>query len=451
MTKILSKKKPIDRETFFHYRLQRFVASFLFPPGKGDWFAKKGYGKGCDLSKKSPFDYFYEEQITDKKSRYYRDFKGLALAQTHVSAVLANGKSCKIEIMKCAPDEHLFAPGKKKPPGYGKHIVYLPGANTYYQACFRDITTAAKETGATVHAFNFPGTGSSTGRVSEEHDLVNTGIAVVKALLKQGISPDDIILQGDCYGAGVALSVRNQFKSQSDIELRLIMKNAFKSFKSVIYDQMNQKLLVKPIKDLIKRLLIFTGWHLTPGKHYKQSGPYQCHILQEGDRTLLTSSLSAKVQKYHTEIKTGKTGSKKRAPMRDKCPIEYREARDRLDAMHVMRVREDAIPRLKTKFGVDKKGRVNAHFADLCELETMSGGSVYTDFVNEYIAASNDYIANGHQCTVQIKPKVLPKFLGRGKSIIIEREEAAEFSSLIETIELQIHEDSTYEPPNNRK
>jgi hypothetical protein len=428
---MLTKKPVIDRDSFFHRRLQSFVASFLFPPGNGDWFAKKGYGKGKDLNEKTPFDYFHDEQTSNKKARYYEDFKGLSFSQKHVPATLANGKPCKIEVMRCEPTSDFYS--GDKPAGHGKHIVYLPGANTYYQACFRDITTAAKETGATVHAFNFPGTGSSTEKVSEANDLINAGIAVVNSLLEQGVSPDDIILQGDCYGAGIAMSVRKEFQSQSGIELRLIMKNAFKSFKSVVFDQVDPRFLSKSLKDLVKKLLIFTGWHVTPGKDYKQSGPYQCHISHEGDQTLLTSSLSKKAQKYRTEMKTGVTTSKKREAMKDECPLEYRESRDKLENMHVMRVKEEALPRLKKKFGVDRHGRANSHFADLCEMETMNGDSVYSSFINEYIKASDAYIAK-HPCQVKITTAVLPKALARAQDMEIEREEADELSSLAETL-----------------
>lgn len=152
-------------------------------------------------------------------------------------------------------------------PGTGKHIVYFPGANTYYQACFRDISTACKETGATVHAFNFPGTGLSSGKVREANDLINAGISVVSSLIKQGVHPDDIILQGDCYGASIALEVKKQLEDQADIKVRAIMNNVFKSFKAAVCDMITQSpWLPNILKSIVKRLLEFTGWHITPGK-----------------------------------------------------------------------------------------------------------------------------------------------------------------------------------------
>jgi pimeloyl-ACP methyl ester carboxylesterase len=171
-----------------------------------------------------------------------------------VNSLLSNQSSCTIELLRCQPKVD-----EPKKPGTGKHIVYFPGANTYYQACFRDISTAARETGATVHAFNFPGTGLSTGKVSEANDLINSGLSVVAFLIRQGIHPDDIILQGDCYGAGIALEVKQQLEEQAGVKVRLVMNNAFKSFKAAVCDMITQsKWLPNRLKGIIKRLLEFT-------------------------------------------------------------------------------------------------------------------------------------------------------------------------------------------------
>lgn len=41
---------------------------------------------------------------------------------------------------------------------------------------------------------------------------------------------------------------------------------------------------------------------------------------------------------------------------------------------------------------MDSHGEVNAHFADLCELEMLGGQSVYEGFVNNYLIMSDKYI-----------------------------------------------------------
>lgn len=424
--------RTITKDSFFHSRLQQFVANALFPAGSGDWYKSKGYGKKKEVDDEAPFRDFAHKQKTDEKAYYYKEFQGLDLSLTKVKTKLVSGESCQLEVMKCQPESN-----EPKKPGTGKHIVYFPGANTYYQACFRDISTACKETGATVHAFNFPGTGLSSGKVRESNDLINAGISVVSALIKQGVHPDDIILQGDCYGAAIGLEVKKQLEDQAGIKVRAIMNNVFKSFKAAVCDMITQSpWLPNILKGIVKRLLEFTGWHVTPGKKYKHADPYQCHIQHLGDQTLESSTLSGKVSKYQHEIKTGQTKSTKRAPMTDSCPEEYRKDRDELDQKHYVRVKESAKERLATKFGVDKFGRVNAHFADICELEMLDGQSVYSGFVNEFITRSDAYIEKHPQKSIEEIQEDLNKlhYLQPSDSISITEEEAEDFSVVVDLI-----------------
>lgn len=420
--------KMVKSDSFLHRRLQRFVAESLFPAGKGDWYKNKNYGSkpGATLIQ-TPFEDFIQQQKTDEKALYFKIFKGLEFELDNVKSQLSAGDTCDLEVFHCKPE-----PDAPKKPGTGKHIVYFPGANTYYQACFRDISTASKETGATVHAFNFPGTGLSTGQVKEVNDLTNAGISVVCSLIKSGVHPDDIILQGDCYGAGVALEVKKQLEEQANIKVRVVMNNAFKSFKAAVCDMITQSpWLPSQLKSIVKRLLEFTGWHIIPGKKYIQADPYQCHIQHLGDQTLSTSTLSDKVSKYRNEMKTGETTSKKRQPVTDTCPEEYKADRDELDRKHVVRVREDAKERLGKKFGYDKLGRINAHFADICELEMLDGQSVYSGYINDYITRSDQYIQNHPQTSIALD-KV--HFLPSADAIEISREEADDFNYVVDLI-----------------
>jgi len=315
--------------------------------------------------------------------------------------------------------------------------VYFPGANTYYQACFRDISAAAKETGATVHAFNFPGTGLSTGKVREANDLTNAGLAVVANLIKKGVHPDDIILQGDCYGAAMALEVKKQLEDQTDVKVRVVMNNSFKSFRAAVTDMITDYPWMPAIlKKIVKKLLEFTGWHVTPGKKYEFAGPYQCHIQHLGDHTLESATLSGKVARNQDESRTGITTSTKRAPRKDNCPEEYRKDRDFLDSQHYVRVDAAAEKRLGDKFGRDKFGRVNAHFADLCELKMLDGRSVYEGYVNEFITRSDAYIANHPQRILkEIQDDLLDlHYLEPAAGVTITEEEADEFEEVMQVI-----------------
>ncbi|RUR08404.1 Dot/Icm T4SS effector alpha/beta hydrolase [Legionella sp. km772] len=314
-------RRDKNSNSFFQNYLKLSVAKLLFPEGDGDWYKKKGYG-GEEANGKqfAPFDDFLNQQKSNPDANYHTTFQGLNLKLKTEPSQLVSGESCELEVLTCQPE-----PSSSSKPGTGKHIVYFTGANTYYQACFRDISAAAKETGATVHAFNFPGIGLSSGKVTEANDLVNAGIAVVSSLLKQGIKPDDIILQGDCFGAAVAMEVKKELEGQAGIQVRLIMNNAFKSFKAAVADMIDRTSFIPSLsKSIIKNILELTGWHVTPAQKYIHSDPYQCHIQHEGDQTLPTSTLASKVTKYKEEIRTGTTTSKSRPAVVDDCPEEYK-------------------------------------------------------------------------------------------------------------------------------
>lgn len=107
-----------------------------------------------------------------------------------------------------------------------------------------------------------------------------------------------------------------------------------------------------------------------------------------------------------------------------------------MDRKHYVRVKESAKERLASKFGVDKFGRVNAHFADLCELEMLDGQSVYQGFVNDYIARSNAYIEKHPQKGIKEIQDDLRKlhYLQPADSIEITEDEAQDFNTVVDLI-----------------
>lgn len=390
---------------FLHSRMQRLVANLLFPAGQGDWYANKSYGTE-DLT---PFDDFRQKQRNDPESYYYSAFQGMDIALNLVPSQLALAEVVKLEVLTCTSenkDDQL--------PGTGKHIVYFPGADTYYQACFRDITTAARETGATVHAFNFPGTGLSTGKVNEANDLTNAGLAIVRSLLAKGIHPDDIILQGDCFGAAIALEVKEQLALQAGMNVSLIMNNAFRSFEAAVTDMiLSSSYLPNFLTQIVKVLLQFTGWHVTPGDKYMADTPYQVCIQHRGDQVLPSGTLSDHLQEVQAQ-----------EGFEDPCPESYKAERDAIADRHVLRVRQDAKERLG-KFGHNKFGQINPHFADLCELETLGKKPAYSGFVNDYLEASNRYKQAHPQSLIDpVQAAKEIKYLPPAEQIRISEEEA---------------------------
>lgn len=469
----------------FRRLLQKMLGSFLFPVTP-DWYISKGYDKAStDLDKNDQitndqqdsdcqdsndgnnsdqsqddqnassqnkseqnasdqnsndqpthkaFNHFLAQQRSE--NGYFRkQFSGLAIHRDFVETKNCDGDLCEIEVCHFDPTEYLDA-NQKNPPGKNQHIVYFCGANTYYQGCFSDITTAAKETGATVHAFNYMGTGSSTGRAYEFNDLVNCGIAVVNSLMKQGIHPDSIVLQGDCYGSAIAHAVKMQYQAQCDTKLRIIVNNAFKSFKAAINDLILSSRIPNFLTRIVKKLLSFTGWNAKLGKHYKLSDPHQCYVQHIDDQTLQSAKLSYKVQKSRLEAKTNSTTSTKRPPVQDTCPEEYRAHRDELDRLSVVHVKRANAEKLGNKFGRNHVGLANSHFADLNQCEMLDGTGAYEGFVNKYLDYSNQYIQNGHQQTPR-SIKELPTFLkSSAKDVAFSQQEREDLEQLEQSITL---------------
>lgn len=393
----------------FRRLLQKLLGNILFPVSP-DWYVAKGYDKDEDgFQLIFVFENFLELQKKEG-AHFYEQFKDMSIDRNELQTKNCNGDDCNIEVVHFDPAEYLSKTNKNV-PGKDKHIVYFCGANTYYQGCFGDITAAAKKTGATVHAFNYPGVGSSTGRVYEFNDLVNSGISVVNSLLEQGIKLDDIVLQGDCYGSAVAHAVKMQYKKQSNADVRIVVNNAFKSFKATLIDMvLSSKWIPNALSGAVKKLLEYTGWHVTLGKEYKLSDPYQCFVQHSDDQTLQKAKLSYKVQKYRQEAKSGKTTSKKRDAVVDTCPEEYKKHRDELDSLSTVHLSVDNSEKLGKKFGKNNVGLANSHFADLYQCEMGDGTNAYDGFVNKYLAYSNDYIKKGHGQS-QLSISELPTFL----------------------------------------
>lgn len=439
--------RQIDRDkTFFQTRMQNLVAGMLFPSGQGDWFIDKGYAKdyvdnpalseAANLQAKE--DHAFNAFVAAQRradGRYHDALKSVSLNRHRVDSKLANGESSQIEVMKASPNRKV----RKNKPGQGKHIVYFPGADTYYQACFRDITAAAKETGATVHAFNFPGTGASTGKVSDSHDLVNAGIAVVRDLIAQGVHIDDIILQGDCYGSAIAMEVKNEFKKQSGLEVRVIMNNAFSSFEAAVVVMLKSISWLPNVASdflisFVGSLLKWIGWDVRPENSYNGIMPYQCHIQHDGDQTLRDGTLSEHVREKAAQD-----------DYQDPCPTGFKHARDKLALNHKVQVKPSAKQRLGDKFGRNEYGQVNSHFADLCELEMHDGKtSAYEGVVNQFISESNRYISKHRQ---DMSHYQAPRFLSSAHEVRdLSAEEREQFGYLEDNLEY-VSEKGMYTKP----
>ncbi|KTD48560.1 SdbB protein (substrate of the Dot/Icm system) [Legionella rubrilucens] len=355
----------------FKRKIQTLLATALFPSTHKDWYKEKGYGKG----KLTPFEDFLTNQRENSKAPYHDVFQGLTIQRNWVDCIDYRKNHCKLDSIRFVPEN------PKVKSGEGRHIVNFFGRLEYYECNFRDMALQAHATGASIHAFNPPGMNSSTGHVVEFKDLVNAGIAQVNALLREGIHPDNIILQGNCMGAAVAEEVNAHFEKHLHIQLRRINSNSFKSMSALV------TYLYPPLsllKDTVKKLLEYTGWQTKPDKLFLTTSPYKVYMSRVNDQTIRPKArMGTKVHKL------AKQKEESAAPEYG----DYEPHRQWLD--------EHAIMALDTeKFGND--GHVNPHELDLYKLKSVIASDNVTayDFVNRYIESSNQYIES-HPQTVE--------------------------------------------------
>lgn len=294
-------------------KLQSILAKLLFPSQQMDWYARYGY-KGN--SPEEVFTNFVKAQENDTK-RWPKDLSGKN-EWNNIKASRMMIKSYSSDTTRQSQiDTVSFEPTDSKgKPGEGLHIVNFFGRGEYYECNFRDMLREAHATGATIHAFNPSGMNSSTGKIKEFNDLVNDGISVINQLLKDGVHPDKIVLQGNCLGGAIQEAVARHFEEQCGIKMRQINSNSFKSIKSVLINLYPLKLL----ENQVKKLLEWTGWEIKPGKHFGETGPYKCHMHRKDDQTIASEA------KMHNKVEKHKNARKI-----DPCPEDFREARDWLD------------------------------------------------------------------------------------------------------------------------
>ncbi len=351
----------------FKRKTQELLARILFPTTYRDWFKEKGYGK----QGKDSFEDFLEQQYSNSASAYHKEFQGLTIKREFISCLDYRKNTCELDSISFSPNESELESGK------GAHIVNFFGRLEYYECNFRDMAREAHATGATIHAFNPPGMNSSTGKVYELKDLVNSGIAQINKLLKDGVHPDKIILQGNCMGAAVAEEVNAHFNKTRGVEFRRINSNSFKSMNALLtylYPSLSF------VKAQVKKILEYTGWQSTPGKLFQVTSPYKAYMSRKNDKTIMPD---AKMKK-----KIEKMQKKEELNSEPKKYVEYEVHRTWLDERAEMVLDSE-------HFTKDKN--TNQHELDLYKLKSDKDETTAYDFINYYIKASNEYVQNNPQ------------------------------------------------------
>lgn len=378
--------------TYLQKLLQRQIGSRTFPSNREDWYVKNNFG-ASEMSLEERFDLFEQAQ-RQPEGKYYNDLQGINLNRYQTEVILANQSRCEVEIVAFHPQSSANLCGQ------GKHIIYFTGICTLYQDCLTDIAKAVHTTGASYYGFEYPGMSRLGGEVLEVNDLVNTGLAITNDLLRKGVSIDDIIFQGDSFGAAVAKKISEQFKIQSGVEIRCILNNTFSTFQEAVQGIMTQSSWTASLKPAVQPLLRYTGWDIRTGDSYNQVTPYQIHVNHVGDGLLDpgNATLAALVERNH-----------QLPGFLDTCPEEFRQQRDSYSTLHWAEISSEGEEYLAVKYGRDARGQVNTHLADLYYMQYNNGQGVYEALISPYIQDSNEYISKHPQ---ELSIDNLPQSLG---------------------------------------
>ncbi len=379
--------------------IQRQIASGTFPSNREDWYTSNSLENINNMSLEERFERFELAQ-RQPGALYYDNFKDIELNRYLLDVTLANQTQCQTEVVKFQNSAPEISPTAS---GQGKHIVYFTGMSTLYQDCFKDITDAVKITGATYYGFEYPGMSRLGGEVLEVNDLVNAGLAVTNDLLQKGVNINDIIFQGDSFGAAVAKKISNLYRDQCGVEIRCILNNTFSTFEAAVKSVMEQTswvLSLKPAKAVVHPALRYVGWDIRTGDHYGNDTPYQVHVNHIGDLTLgYGGATLAELVESNSQLQN----------FVDPCPEEFRAQRDSYAGLHWARITPEGEEYLATKYGRNSDGQVDTHLADLSYFTYSDGRSVYEALVCAYIRDSNEYIARHPQA---IDLTQLPQPLG---------------------------------------
>jgi len=332
--------------------LRKFFAASFYPTNSEDWYKSKGYDGQDQLEQ---FSQFLSSQ-DQEESIFYDEFKSLDLKRQFIQA-----GEYKIDSVLLTPKKKLSLERNSE----DLYFVFFQGRSEFYESRFRDMAIQARETGASVLGFNPKGFKSSTGTTERISDIVDDGIAVVKYLLDQmHLLPRQIVLQGNSLGAAVQEMVTEHFRELYGFRFRQINSNSFKTLAAVVVYHYRLPFLEK----IIRLVLNYAEWEITPGKDFYKIGPYRCHLRRLNDRTIAIGA------EYHINVDIESDCTQ--------CPIGYRNTNRWLyeNCQLVYNGNSETDPHF-----------LSLHYFDLPGAEGKNKHSVYK-LINRYIEESGKYI-----------------------------------------------------------
>lgn len=168
-------------------------------------------------------------------------------------------------------------------PKYQKYVIYFGGNLTHYEYNIDSLKEDARNLKANVVGFNLRGVGKSTGKAQSKDNLVTDGIAQVQRLIDQGVSPENIILNGHSLGGAIATLVAKHFHGLKQ-PINLFNSRSFSSITDFLVGYI--RLLGKPklghkerlggivlgwlAKPIIKFVVSLVNWEIDAGSAFKK-------------------------------------------------------------------------------------------------------------------------------------------------------------------------------------
>jgi hypothetical protein len=332
--------------------LRKFFAAYCYPTNSEDWYKSKGYD-GQD--EQEQFSQFLSSQAQEG-SLFYDEFKSVDLKRQFIQS-----GEYKLDSVLLTPQKKLSLAKNSK----NLYFVFFQGRGEFYESRFRDMAIQARETGASVLGFNPKGFKSSIGATERLSDIVDDGIAVIEYLLNQmHLLPRQIILQGNSLGGAVQEMVTEHFRRLYGFNFRQINSNSFKTLAAVIAYHYRLPFLEK----IIKLVLNYAEWEITPGKDFYKTGPYRCHLRRLNDRTIAIGA------EYNSNIDIESDCTE--------CPSGYRETNRWLYENCQLVYNGNSETDLHF---------LSLHYFDLPGQEGKNKHSVYK-WINRYLEESEQYI-----------------------------------------------------------
>ena len=112
-----------------------------------------------------------------------------------------------------------------------KHIIYFLPNGALFKDLLNHLHTLAERSHANLTCYNYRGTGSSSGTLLDENDLLNDGRAIVNSVLQNAATSRELVFHGYSMGGGVATQLAAEYSR--DLNIHLVNERSYTSLPNV--------------------------------------------------------------------------------------------------------------------------------------------------------------------------------------------------------------------------